>query len=70
MEGTLEAHCGGDAGKDLAVDGGRQTGAEKTGLENKHKQEKWKTTRNQQNKKKKKEKKKKKKKNRKGAQSG
>ena len=46
----MEAHCGGDAGKDLAVDGGQRTSTKKTEPENKHKQEKWKTTRNQQNK--------------------
>ena len=30
-EGALEAHCGRDAEKGLAVDGGRQTSVEKTG---------------------------------------
>jgi hypothetical protein len=31
MEGALEAHRGGDAGKGLAVDGRWRTSAEKTG---------------------------------------
>jgi hypothetical protein len=42
-EGVLEAHCGGDAGKGLVVDGGQRIGLEKTsdtGPKSKHKQKK------------------------------
>ena len=43
MEGALEAHCSGDAGKGLIVDGGWQISAKEigdAGPESKHKQEK------------------------------